>query len=72
MQSGDEKDPARELKVSAWETFRGNDWNNKGEAVVGSTTGESLEVRVFGGKQFYMERSSCKFLPVVFSFFSTF
>lgn len=62
--SGDEKTPAgdqgRALKVSAWETFRGNDWNNKGAAV--TTTGGSLEVKVFGGKAFYMERSSCKYL----------
>lgn len=58
--SGDKSgngDAARTLKVSAWETYRGNDWNNKGEAV--STTGGSLEVRVLGGKAFYMERSSC-------------
>lgn len=62
VQSGDGKNPTgdegRALKISAWETFRGNDWNNKGETVV--TTGDSLEVRVFGGKAFYLERSSCE------------
>lgn len=56
--SGEEAPKEGALKVSAWETYRGNDWNNKGEAV--GTTGGSLEVRVFGGKQFYMERSSCE------------
>lgn len=54
--AGDEKVAA--LKVSAWETYRGNDWDNKGEAVV--VTAGSLGVRVLGQKAFYMERSSCE------------
>lgn len=62
--SGDnQKNPpeggGRALKVSAWETFRGNDWDNKGEAI--PATGGSLEIKVFGGKAFYMERSSCEY-----------
>lgn len=47
------------LKVAAWETYRGNDWNNKGEAAV-VTNGGAVEVKVFGPKNYFMERSSCK------------
>jgi ER membrane protein complex subunit 7 len=47
------------LKVAAWETYRGNDWNNKGEAAVVTNSG-AVEVKVLGPKNFYMERSSCK------------
>lgn len=66
VQSGSDetKDSEKALKVSAWETFRGNDWGNKGEAV--GVTGGSLEVRVFGGKAFYMERSSCEYFFLSF------
>lgn len=54
-----QKGGGRALKVSAWETFRGNDWDNKGEAI--PATGGSLEIKMFGGKAFYMERSSCEY-----------
>lgn len=47
------------LKVSAWETFRGNDWGNTGEAVAAGNGGQ-LDVKVLGAKQFYMERSKCE------------
>lgn len=46
------------LKIRAWETYRGNDWDNKGEAL--GLEGGALRVRVIGQKAFYMERSSCK------------
>ncbi|KAF3765828.1 hypothetical protein M406DRAFT_351175 [Cryphonectria parasitica EP155] len=51
------------LKVSAWETYRGNDWDNKGEAVV--VMGGSLGVRVMGQKAFYMERSTFNILSIL-------
>ncbi|KAL2290188.1 hypothetical protein FJTKL_00667 [Diaporthe vaccinii] len=47
------------LKVAAWETYRGNDWNNKGEAAA-VTNGGALEAKVLGPKNFFMERSSCE------------
>lgn len=50
-----------ELAVSAWETFRGNDWGNKGEAAR-RDEGGAFEVRCLGRKEYYMERSSCTFL----------
>lgn len=55
-----EADPALLLlKINAWETYRGNDWENLGEAVaVGA--GGVLDVKVLGGKSFFMERSKCE------------
>lgn len=50
--------PTTNLKVVAWETFRGNDWDNKGEAV--AVTDGLLEMRLRFAKSFYMERSSCE------------
>lgn len=47
------------LKIQAWETFRGNDWGNKGEAV--GLDGGALRVKVMGQKAFFMERSSCEY-----------
>jgi O-acetylhomoserine/O-acetylserine sulfhydrylase len=47
--------------VKVWETYRGNDWDNKGEAVPGP--GGRFAVRVLGVKNYYMERSSCEFRP---------
>lgn len=55
-----EKPVEGKLKVRAWETFRGNDWDNKGEAV--TLEGGALRVRVLGPKAFYMERSTCEWL----------
>lgn len=55
-----EKVVAPALKIQAWETYRGNDWDNKGEAV--GLEGGALRVRVLGQKAFFMERSSCKSL----------
>jgi O-acetylhomoserine/O-acetylserine sulfhydrylase len=48
------------LQVTAWETFRGNDWGNKGErAAALNVLGTAFEVRCLGRKEYYMERSSC-------------
>ncbi|KAI1059199.1 hypothetical protein LB507_003493 [Fusarium sp. FIESC RH6] len=44
--------------VRAWETYRGNDWNNKGEvvSVKEGSKGRGFEVRAIGGKNYFMER----------------
>lgn len=47
--------------VKVWETFRGNDWDNKGEALPRDSVG--YEVRVLGVKSYFMERSKCKVFP---------
>lgn len=56
------REAAAALKVQAWETYRGNDWDNKGPAV--GSEGGRLEVRVLGQKAFFMERSSCEYLGI--------
>jgi ER membrane protein complex subunit 7 len=53
----------QDLLVRAWETFRGNDWDNKGEAVK-VAEGNVFEARLLGGKAYFMERSKCEFLSV--------
>jgi len=45
--------------VKVWETYRGNDWDNKGEALPKDSVG--YEVRVLGSKGYFMERSKCEF-----------
>ena len=47
--------------VQVWETFRGNAWDNKGEAV--REDGLGYEVRVLGQKGYFMERSKCTVPP---------
>lgn len=59
-------------KVRVWETFRGNEWENKGEEVRGLATGAgagaaaAFPVRVLGAKAYFVERGSCEFF--LFSF----
>ena len=63
-------------KVRVWETFRGNEWENKGEEVrglatgTGAGTGAAFPVRVLGAKAYFVERGSCEFFfqkPFLFS-----
>ncbi|KEY69664.1 hypothetical protein S7711_03148 [Stachybotrys chartarum IBT 7711] len=53
--------------VSAWETFRGNDWNNKGETVQirdgGSAKG--IDLRVKGAKNYFAERPKFSVLSIL-------
>ncbi|KAF4969396.1 hypothetical protein FSARC_3378 [Fusarium sarcochroum] len=44
--------------VHAWETYRGNDWANKGEVVQvkEGSKGRGFELRALGGKNYFMER----------------
>lgn len=46
--------------LGAWVTFRGNDWDNKGEALPAPGNGV-FEVKVLGAKGYFMERSTCEF-----------
>ena len=44
-------------EVEVWQTWRGNEWDNKGEMV-----GKGwAEVKVVGRKEFYEGRAGCKF-----------
>lgn len=60
--AGDRSEQTAGLKLAAWETYRGNDWDNKGEVMI--KAGGRLEVRVLGAKAYFMERSSCKLVTV--------
>ncbi|KAK1501745.1 hypothetical protein CABS01_09476 [Colletotrichum abscissum] len=46
--------------LAAWETYRGNDWDNKGEAYAAKEFeggAKGFEVRVLGQKNYFVERS---------------
>ncbi|KXH65953.1 hypothetical protein CSAL01_08254 [Colletotrichum salicis] len=54
--------------VAAWETYRGNDWDNKGEAYVFKDFeggGKGFEVRVLGQKNYFVERSKFSILTIL-------
>lgn len=59
-------DVSEEDAVQAWETFRGNDWENKGEALAlrrASDGSAGFELRSLGRKGYFMERPKCKVPP---------
>lgn len=50
--------------LAAWETYRGNDWDNKGEAYAAKEFeggAKGFEVRVLGQKNYFVERSKCEY-----------
>lgn len=54
------------LEVKAWETYRGNDWGNKGEEAPRQKLGNNengvvFGAKVLGEKGYFMERSKCEF-----------
>ncbi|KAI1418208.1 hypothetical protein F5Y13DRAFT_150839 [Hypoxylon sp. FL1857] len=63
---GKAKGSASELLVRAWETYRGNDWENKGQEVPRSG-GESgrFAVRALGPKEYFIERGSFSVLSIL-------
>lgn len=53
-------------RVDVWQTFRGNEWNNKGEKLGGGTVemgGVNVNVGVLGERGFYEARQGCAWLP---------
>lgn len=49
------------LLVRAWETYRGNDWENKGPEVPRTAGGAAgFAVRALAPKEYYVERGSCE------------
>ncbi|KAF9878507.1 hypothetical protein CkaCkLH20_03999 [Colletotrichum karsti] len=53
-------DVAADGSLAAWETYRGNDWDNKGEVYASKEFAggrRGFEVRVLGGKNYFVERS---------------
>ena len=53
--SGEKKEVVR-----AWQTFLGNEWDNKGESRGEGGNGLVVEARPVGTKYFYQERGGCK------------
>lgn len=49
--------------VLAWETYRGNDWDNRGEAVplTETETVKGFQVKSMGSKLYFNERPACKY-----------
>ncbi|KAF2097451.1 hypothetical protein NA57DRAFT_77708 [Rhizodiscina lignyota] len=45
-----------EERIEAWQTFRGNEWDNKGESRAGVVPGQ-VEVRPVVAKDYYQQRS---------------
>ena len=43
-------------KVEAWQTFRGHEWDNKGERIME----RPVELKVLVAKDYYEQRSGCK------------
>ena len=46
--------------VRSWTTFRGNEWDNKGESRGAGEGRARVELRAVGKKEFYQQRTSCK------------
>lgn len=55
--SGDKRE-----KVQAWQTFIGNEWDNKGENRGEGGNGLVIEVQPRAPKQYYQERAGCTFM----------
>lgn len=49
--------------VEVWQTFRGNEWDNRGERVAAGRD-VSVDVKVVGKKNFYESRGGCKCYPM--------
>ncbi|KAL7623959.1 Homocysteine/cysteine synthase [Parahypoxylon ruwenzoriense] len=67
-EEGEEEEKVRaKAKVRAWETFRGNDWENKGAEVprVADSEGGRFAVRALGPKEYFVERGSFSVLGIL-------
>ncbi|KAK2594877.1 hypothetical protein QQS21_007429 [Conoideocrella luteorostrata] len=53
--------------VQAWDTFRGNEWANKGEALLlkGGSAGQGIEVKSIGKKIYFVERPQFSVLSIL-------
>ena len=49
-------------RVQAWQTFFGNEWDNKGEGRGDGGNGLVVEVHPRAPKQYYQERAGCRFI----------
>lgn len=54
-------DGSEDGKIEVWQTFRGNEWDNKGERMGGGVGDVRVEARAAGEKGFYEGRGGCEF-----------
>jgi ER membrane protein complex subunit 7 len=61
-EGGGTEDTGSKLAAWAWETYRGNEWDNKGEAIPLNEYEEfsAFSVKVLGQKTYFMERTKCR------------
>ncbi|KAJ2906893.1 hypothetical protein MKZ38_009756 [Zalerion maritima] len=52
-----------EVGMKAWETYRGNDWENKGEAI--QLTNRGFEARCLGFKNYFTERQGFSVMTIL-------
>lgn len=57
--SGEKKEMVR-----AWQTFIGNEWDNKGESRGEGGNGLVVEVKPLGAKSYYQDRGGCKYSDI--------
>lgn len=59
---GDGKGAALTKRIGVWQTFRANEWDNKGEALGEASAEEGLriDVQVLGVRDVYEQRGGCK------------
>ena len=53
-------DGGHAARVEVWQTFRGNEWDNKGEKLGEGADGVRVDVSVIAERRFYEERKGCK------------
>lgn len=53
--------------IEAWETYRGNEWDNKGEKreVKAGSAGTGVELKALGGKMYFAERPSFSVMTIL-------
>ncbi|RYC65697.1 hypothetical protein CHU98_g486 [Xylaria longipes] len=61
----DQKPHGEDVSLRVWETFRGNDWENKGEEIRPATAGGAFPVKVLGSKVYYTERGGFSILSIL-------
>ena len=47
-------------KIEVWQTFRGNEWDNRGERLGGGVGEVVVDVRVVGRKEYYEVKGGCE------------
>ncbi|KAI1745574.1 Cys/Met metabolism PLP-dependent enzyme-domain-containing protein [Xylaria scruposa] len=64
--AGADKNPnGEDVSLRVWETFRGNDWDNKGEEIRPVTAGGVFPVKALGSKVYYTERGGFSVLSIL-------